>query len=33
VAGGKNGFSKVASDNFFRLTNGSEIDAGVPMQQ
>ena len=30
MAGGEQGFAEVASDDFFRLADGGEVDAGIP---
>jgi hypothetical protein len=33
MAGDEEGLSEVAGDDFFRLTDGGEIDAGVPAEE
>jgi hypothetical protein len=33
VAGGEEGFAKVASDNLFRVADGGQVDAGIPAKQ
>jgi hypothetical protein len=33
VAGGEEGFAEVAGDDFFRIADGGEVDAGVPTEE
>jgi hypothetical protein len=33
VAGGEEGFAEVAGDDFFRIADGGEVDAGVPAEE
>jgi hypothetical protein len=33
VAGGEEGFAEVAGDDFFRVADGGQVDAGIPMQE
>jgi hypothetical protein len=33
VARSEEGFAKVAGDDFFRIADGGEVDAGIPADQ
>jgi hypothetical protein len=33
VAGGEEGFAEVAGHDFFRIADGGEVDAGVPVEK
>jgi hypothetical protein len=33
MAGGEEGFTEMARDDFFRVANAGEVDAGIPSAQ